>query len=113
MAKEGFETREEFLEHAQSEAGGYYKRAAHPDIVVEFIRPCSDEPHGYYMRVRRIDTGAKLNLDFLDLIPIPEMELLALVIENEDKKQAALEAQERALAKAKKFDIIERLFGPD
>jgi len=63
-----------FLEHAQSNVGGYYKHSLSGKCV-EFMRPL--EP-GKFVRVRDMRTGAKFNVDHHDLQPLNEMQVLAM-----------------------------------
>ena len=109
----GFLTREAFLAHAQSPSGGFYRHYQR-DEPLEFIRPVSERDDNWGMRLRKLANNEKVIEDALNLVSIPEMQVIAYMIEVEDKRQAELEAENARLkAKANHPDIIEILFGPD
>ena len=62
-----------FLEHAQSNVGGYYKHLLSGKCV-EFMRPLA----GKFMRVRDMRTGYKFNVDHHNLQPLNEMQVIAM-----------------------------------
>jgi len=71
-----------FLEHAQSDTGGYYKHLG-DDAPCEFLRPLS----GVWVRVRRLDTGERLNVHFENLSPMNELEALAYLMDVVPKEE--------------------------
>ena len=62
-----------FLEQAQSNTGGYYKTLG--GAPVEFIRPLSWQ----YVRVRNMLTNKIYNIDYRELRPMNELEVLGYV----------------------------------
>jgi hypothetical protein len=82
-----FGLRDEFLEHAETDGNVYLD--IETNNLVEFIRPCSDNPNGYRMRMKDIKTGARFSVDFLDLRVLSEMEVIALMTkEDSDENEA-------------------------
>lgn len=67
-----------FLEQVQSNVGGYYKTLG--GMPVEFIRPLRYQ----YVRVQNMLTKDKFNIDYRDLRPMNELEVLGYVSLEED-----------------------------
>lgn len=73
-----------FLDHAQSDAGGFYT-SRNTGRPVEFVRPLG----GPFVRVKDMRNGEKTNVHFSELEPLPEMEVLALMTWTEDDERRA------------------------
>jgi len=88
MARRRRGTRERckaFLEQAQSDVGGFYRLLTN-SRPVEFVRPLE----GAWVRVKDMRNGAKFNVHFEDLEPLPEMEVLALMTWTEEDERRSI-----------------------
>jgi hypothetical protein len=73
-----------FLDHAQSEAGGFYEELDN-ERPVEFLRPLKCP----FVRIQDMRNKEKRNVHFEDLRPLNEMQVLGYMTWTEDDERRA------------------------